>query len=170
MLHLKSLKMMTVLAMKCMALGEKLKATNSLSPALALFSWRCSMAQWRKRVKWFVHQTSFTAFEMMINYIYQVDIDCKVLTVDELFELVNLAERYNVAGLMEDFKNKWRSYRSIPFQLWFNWLQRLFSFPILNLFPLTFFLNAPSSSKRTSVFYSSTCSMFQLSHPFPSKY
>jgi len=51
-----------------------------------------------------VRQTSFTAFGMMMSYIYQVDIDCKVLTVGELFELMNLTERYDVAGLMEEVK------------------------------------------------------------------
>ena len=40
-----------------------------------------------------VKQTPADAFSLLIDYFYQVEISCKEMTILELFELVNLAER-----------------------------------------------------------------------------
>jgi len=49
-----------------------------------------------------VEQTSTEAFEKLLDYFYSVDIDCKDVSVSELFDIVNLAEKYNVPKLMDE--------------------------------------------------------------------
>jgi len=49
-----------------------------------------------------VEQTTAEAFENMIKFLYHVDIDYKNMTVSEMFDLVNLAERYDVPKLMQE--------------------------------------------------------------------
>merc|ERR1719347_952849 len=49
-----------------------------------------------------VRQTTAEAFALLIDYFYQVDINCEELTIFELFDLVNLAERYDVPELMNE--------------------------------------------------------------------
>lgn len=47
-----------------------------------------------------IEQSTADAFSVLIDYFYQVDINCIDMTVKELFDLVNLAERYDVPELM----------------------------------------------------------------------
>jgi len=49
-----------------------------------------------------VKDTTILAFEKLIEYVYQVDIDCKEVAVRELYDLVNLAERYEIVKLKEE--------------------------------------------------------------------
>ena len=49
-----------------------------------------------------VEDTTIIAFEKLVEYVYQVDIDCKEIAVRELFDLVNLAERYEIDKLKEE--------------------------------------------------------------------
>jgi len=49
-----------------------------------------------------VEPTTAEAFENMIKFLYHVDIDYKNMTVSEIFDLVNLAERYDVPKLMQE--------------------------------------------------------------------
>jgi len=49
-----------------------------------------------------IEQTTAKAFENMIKFLYHVDIDYKKMTVLELFDMVNLAERYDVPKLMQE--------------------------------------------------------------------
>jgi len=49
-----------------------------------------------------VKHTTADAFSRLIDYIYQVDICCEGMTILETFDLVNLAERYDVPELMDE--------------------------------------------------------------------
>jgi len=49
-----------------------------------------------------VEQTTADAFQKMIDFFYRVDIDYKNMTVPELFDIVNLAEQYDVPKLMQE--------------------------------------------------------------------
>jgi len=49
-----------------------------------------------------VDETTVDAFNKLVDYFYQVDINCEDLPVQELFDLVNLAERYDVPKLMDE--------------------------------------------------------------------
>jgi len=51
-----------------------------------------------------VKDTTIIAFEKLVEYVYQVDIDCKEIAVCELFDLVNLAERYEIGKLKEELR------------------------------------------------------------------
>jgi len=51
-----------------------------------------------------VKDTTIIAFEKLIDYVYQVDIDCKEIAVRELYDLVNLAERYEIVKLKEELR------------------------------------------------------------------
>jgi len=51
-----------------------------------------------------VGETTFEAFEKLIGYIYQVDIECKDMSLVELYDIVNLAELYSMPKLMEELK------------------------------------------------------------------
>ena len=53
-----------------------------------------------------VRETTLEAFQRMFDYIYQKEIDWSQLTVLELYDVVNLAEKYDVVGLMELMKNE----------------------------------------------------------------
>ena len=47
-----------------------------------------------------VEDTTRDAFETMINYVYLKDIDLEDFEMDKLYDLVNLAEKYELKGLM----------------------------------------------------------------------
>jgi len=49
-----------------------------------------------------VKHTTADAFSRLIDYIYQVDICCEGMTILETFDLVNLAERYDVPEFMDE--------------------------------------------------------------------
>jgi len=49
-----------------------------------------------------IEQSTADAFSVFIDYFYQVDITCNDMTIKELFDLVNLAERYDVPELMDE--------------------------------------------------------------------
>jgi len=51
-----------------------------------------------------VEETTYESFEKLLEYIYQVDIDCQNMTLLELYDIVNLAERYDVPSLTEEIK------------------------------------------------------------------
>jgi len=53
-----------------------------------------------------VKETTFEAFKKLIDYFYQVDIDCGEIEVIDLFDIVNLAERSNVPELKEELKEQ----------------------------------------------------------------
>ena len=53
-----------------------------------------------------VRQTTLVAFEKMIDHIYQKEIDWSQLSVLELFDVVNLAEKYDVTSLMEEMEEQ----------------------------------------------------------------
>jgi len=49
-----------------------------------------------------VKETTFESFKKLIEYIYHVDIDCRDMSLVELYDIVNLAELYNIPKLMEE--------------------------------------------------------------------
>jgi len=49
-----------------------------------------------------IEQTTADAFEKLIDFFYHVDIDYKSMGVLELFDMVNLAEQYDVPKLMRE--------------------------------------------------------------------
>jgi hypothetical protein len=51
-----------------------------------------------------IEQTTFEAFEKIIDYIYQKDIDWSGMTVLEMYDIVNLAEMYQMPDMMEEIK------------------------------------------------------------------
>jgi len=53
-----------------------------------------------------VRQTTKEAFERMITYIYSKPVDWSGMTVIELYDVVNLAEKYNISSLMEETKTQ----------------------------------------------------------------
>jgi len=53
-----------------------------------------------------VKQTTIEAFEKMIEYIYKPDNDWSGLTVLELYDIINLAERYDMPMLTSEVKAK----------------------------------------------------------------
>eukprot|EP00092_Neocalanus_flemingeri_P088766 GFUD01112199.1.p1 GENE.GFUD01112199.1~~GFUD01112199.1.p1 ORF type:complete len:299 (-),score=61.73 GFUD01112199.1:141-1037(-) len=53
-----------------------------------------------------VKQTTLGAFEKMFEYIYQKEVQWGPLTVLELYDVVNLAEKYDISGLMEEVTNQ----------------------------------------------------------------
>ena len=53
-----------------------------------------------------VEGTNYEAFQKLIHYIYQKEIDCKDLHLQELFDVVKLSERYQIANLTEDLKKQ----------------------------------------------------------------
>jgi len=53
-----------------------------------------------------VKETTAEAFKTMIEYFYQVDIDCGEIDVIEMFDIVNLAEKYNVTELNDELKEQ----------------------------------------------------------------
>jgi len=53
-----------------------------------------------------IEQTTLKAFEIFIDYIYQKDIDWSKMTVLELYDIVNLAERYQMSDLMKEIKTQ----------------------------------------------------------------
>ena len=53
-----------------------------------------------------IKETTVDAFNKLIEYFYQVDIDCGEIDVIELFDILNLAERYNVPKLKEELKEQ----------------------------------------------------------------
>jgi hypothetical protein len=53
-----------------------------------------------------VRQTNKEAFEKMITYIYSKPFDWSSMTVIDLYEFANLAEKYDVSSLMEEVKTQ----------------------------------------------------------------
>jgi len=53
-----------------------------------------------------VEQSTADAFSLLIDYFYQVDVNCKDMTIVQIFDLVNLAERYDVPDLMDELKGQ----------------------------------------------------------------
>jgi len=51
-----------------------------------------------------VKETTVEAFKKLIEYIYQVDIECRDISLVELYDIVNLAELYNIPKLTEELK------------------------------------------------------------------
>ena len=51
-----------------------------------------------------VRETSLEAFKKMFDFIYSKETDWSTLTVLELYDIVNLAEKYDIPGLMEELK------------------------------------------------------------------
>ena len=56
-----------------------------------------------------VEETTVEAFKKLVEYIYQVDIDCKNMTLLELYDIVNLAEMYDMPKLMDELKIQMRN-------------------------------------------------------------
>ena len=55
-----------------------------------------------------IGQTTLEAFQKMMEFIYCVDIECKDMTVLQLFDIVNLAERYQLPRLSKELENQMR--------------------------------------------------------------
>ena len=53
-----------------------------------------------------VRETTLEAFKIMNDYIYNKCIDWSKLSVLELYDIVNLAEKYDIPGLMKDVKTQ----------------------------------------------------------------
>jgi len=53
-----------------------------------------------------VEQTTLEAFEKMIEYIYQSDIDWSALSLLELYDIINLAELFNLPKLTNEIKTQ----------------------------------------------------------------
>ena len=53
-----------------------------------------------------IEQTTLEAFEILVEYIYQKDIDWSKMTVLEMYDIVNLAERYQMSDLMTEIKTQ----------------------------------------------------------------
>lgn len=53
-----------------------------------------------------VRQTNKEAFEKMITYIYSKPVDWSSMTVIDLYDVVNLAEKYDVSSLMDEVKTQ----------------------------------------------------------------
>ena len=53
-----------------------------------------------------VRETTLEGFKIMIDYIYNKCIDWSKFTVLELYYIVNLAEKYDIPGLMKDAKRQ----------------------------------------------------------------
>ena len=52
-----------------------------------------------------IKQTTLEAFNLMFDYIYSKKIVLSGLSVLKLYDVVNLAEKYDISGLMEEIKN-----------------------------------------------------------------
>jgi len=53
-----------------------------------------------------VEETTFNAFKTLIEYIYSKDIAWKRMTVEELFDVINLAEKYDLPCLLKILKKE----------------------------------------------------------------
>eukprot|EP00092_Neocalanus_flemingeri_P027985 GFUD01030382.1.p1 GENE.GFUD01030382.1~~GFUD01030382.1.p1 ORF type:complete len:299 (+),score=64.12 GFUD01030382.1:44-940(+) len=53
-----------------------------------------------------VKETTLEAFEKMVFYIYKKDIEWGGLSVSEMYDVVNLAEKYHLAELMDEMKTQ----------------------------------------------------------------
>eukprot|EP00092_Neocalanus_flemingeri_P003229 GFUD01003456.1.p1 GENE.GFUD01003456.1~~GFUD01003456.1.p1 ORF type:complete len:309 (+),score=68.17 GFUD01003456.1:41-967(+) len=53
-----------------------------------------------------VRQTTLEAFKKMVDYIYSKEIDWSGQTVLEMYDVVNLAERYDIPGLLEEIQTQ----------------------------------------------------------------
>ena len=49
-----------------------------------------------------VEETTFDAFKKMIDYIYSMDIDFGSMSIVELYDIVNLAEMYDVCSVQAE--------------------------------------------------------------------
>ena len=57
-----------------------------------MFCW--PMKETKKVIE--VKETTFEAFKKMIEYIYNVEIECTEISLQELYDIVNLAELYDI--------------------------------------------------------------------------
>ena len=57
-----------------------------------------------------VRETSLEAFKKMFDFIYSKETDWSTLTVLELYDIVNLAEKYDIPGLMEKLKHQMNNF------------------------------------------------------------
>jgi len=83
--------------------GRKMKAHKSILAVISPVFKRMfygAMKETRDVIP--VGQTTADAFEKLIDFFYHVDIDYKSMTVLELFDMVNLAEQYDVPKLMQE--------------------------------------------------------------------
>lgn len=55
-----------------------------------------------------IKQTTFEAFQKMMKFIYCVDIEYKDMAAFQLFDIVNLAERYQLPSLTNELENQMR--------------------------------------------------------------
>jgi len=53
-----------------------------------------------------VKETTFEAFNKMIEYIYHVDIECSEISLQELYDIVNLSLLYDLPKLTEELKTQ----------------------------------------------------------------
>jgi len=53
-----------------------------------------------------IEQTTLEAFKILVDYIYQKDIDWRKMSVLEMYDIVNLAERYQMPELMKEIKTQ----------------------------------------------------------------
>ena len=51
-----------------------------------------------------VKDTTYQAFVKVVEYIYQIDIDTSNMTLQEFYEIVNLAKMYDMPRLMDELK------------------------------------------------------------------
>jgi len=62
-------------------------------------------------------ETTVKAFKKMVDYFYQVDIDCGKIGVIEMCDIVNLAEKYNVPKLKEELKEQMEKMEKVPISM-----------------------------------------------------
>ena len=53
-----------------------------------------------------VRQTSLESFEKMLDYVYSKTIEWGNVSVLEMYDVVNLAEKYHITGLMDEVKSQ----------------------------------------------------------------
>jgi len=53
-----------------------------------------------------IEQTTIEAFQKMREFLYQIEIDCKKMTLTEIIELIYLADRYEITELKEELKKQ----------------------------------------------------------------
>jgi len=83
--------------------GRKIKAHKSILSAFSPVFKRMFFGALKETKNVIpVEQTTADAFEKMVEFLYHVDIDYQKMTVLEIFDLVNLAERYDVPKLMRE--------------------------------------------------------------------
>ena len=56
-----------------------------------------------------VKETTKESFETMVDFLYWKEIDCKVKTVEDLFNIAYMAEKYRIDAMTESVKKALRS-------------------------------------------------------------